>query len=70
MEQNLSERERKIRLGLGLVFAAGAGYSFAANLGTGYVLGLSIAAAGFMANYFTCFCGTKKAINSLKQRIS
>jgi len=66
MEQNLSDRERQIRLGIGLVFAAAAVFSFL-RLDNIYVTaGLIFAASGFIANYFTCFCGTKKLVGKLK----
>jgi len=66
MEQNLSERERYIRLGIGLIFVAGSAMSFLRSESIYITLGLGLAALGFIANYFTCFCGTKKIISELK----
>lgn len=66
MEQNLSEKERKQRI------AIGAGFEFAAAL-TYFNQGVStmfwifaIGGLGFIFNYFTCFCGTKKLIKKVK----
>jgi hypothetical protein len=66
MEQNLSERERKIRLGIGLALAFTAIYSYLQMSNIYLTAGFLIAASGFIANYFTCFCGTKKLIGKLK----
>jgi hypothetical protein len=66
MEQNLNERERYIRLGIGLVLAAATIYSSFRAENIYFTLGLGLAALGFIANYFTCFCGTKKMISKLK----
>jgi len=66
MEQNLSDHEQKIRLGIGLVLAAAAVFSYL-RLDNIYVTaGLVFAASGFIANYFTCFCGTKELVNKIK----
>ncbi|MFB6245224.1 MAG: hypothetical protein ABEJ03_02650 [Candidatus Nanohaloarchaea archaeon] len=67
MEQNLSDRERKIRLAIGLLLAAGSGAAFIQTENLYLAVGLGVASAGFIANYFTCFCGTKKAINKLRE---
>lgn len=69
MEQNLTERERKQRLAVGITFGflAGASYLYLEQV---YVAAaLAAASAGFIANYFTCFCGTKKAVEELKDRL-
>ena len=66
MEQNLSNRERRLRLGIGLLFAAAAIFSYL-QLDNIYVTaGLIFLASGFIANYLTCFCGTKKLVSKLK----
>ncbi len=70
MEQNLSDRERKRRLAIGLVLGAVGtiGYLETSNM---YLLaGMGLASLGFMANYVTCFCGTKKAVRKIKERLS
>lgn len=69
MEQNLTERERKQRLALGVFFgivSIGMFLTDQSNLLTGIAVLFSI---GFIANYFTCFCGTKRAIKALKSRL-
>jgi hypothetical protein len=33
-------------------------------------IGLLLASAGFIANYFTCFCGAKKFLSELRDRFS
>ncbi len=68
MEQNLSEKERKQRLAIGLILigASGAVHYVSGDLLLSLVL--LIGSLGFIANYFTCFCGTKKLIKSLKNR--
>jgi len=74
MEQNLSGEERRQRLALGAGFGAG---SLAILWRSEPFLGLDYEpvglvfgalALGFIANYFTCFCGTKKALNAIKER--
>ncbi|MFB6209792.1 MAG: hypothetical protein ABEJ56_06695 [Candidatus Nanohaloarchaea archaeon] len=68
MEQNLSEKERKRRLiiGLSLATVSVIVYSETGNFYLSAALGL--AATGFIFNYFTCFCGTKKLIKRIKKR--
>lgn len=68
MEQNLSERERRIRLGIGIVLLAAAALSYLRLENIYLAAGLVLASIGFIVNYFTCFCGTKKAINKLRSR--
>ncbi|MFB6245637.1 MAG: hypothetical protein ABEJ03_04815 [Candidatus Nanohaloarchaea archaeon] len=68
MEQNLSEKERKQRLALGVVFGLIAIGSYVTSQSIYLTAGLAAASLGFIVNYFTCFCGTKKAIKSLKNR--
>lgn len=64
MEQNLTDRERKQRLIAGTVMWIGASLAaFVNEIVISAVLG--IAGLGFFFNYFTCFCGTKKALKSL-----
>ena len=68
MEQNLSEKERKQRLLGGLIFETLALTALLrSNISLALVLG--VAGLGLIFNYFTCFCGTKKAIKSLKSRL-
>ncbi|MDY6761449.1 MAG: DUF2892 domain-containing protein [Candidatus Nanohaloarchaea archaeon] len=69
MEQNLGERERRIRLLIGVVVGilAVAAYTRLGSVSLAAVLG--IVALGFIANYVTCFCGTKKAVKAVMQRV-
>ena len=67
MEQNLSEKERKIRLLIGLGFLIGSIVSYIQGYSQTLSIALIIASAGVIANYFTCFCGTKKLIGRLKR---
>jgi hypothetical protein len=69
MEQNLSERERKQRLliGIGLVLASIAVVLYRGNFMI--ALALLIVSAGLFANYFTCFCGLKELIMRLKNAV-
>lgn len=69
MEQNLSEKERRQRLAAGALTGTG---SLAAYLHSGMstaVPVLGFISIGFIANYFTCFCGTKRAIKAVKKRL-
>ena len=66
MEQNLSDRERQLRLVIGLVLAAAAVFTYFRIDNIYVTAGLIFAASGFIANYFTCFCGTKELVNKLK----
>jgi hypothetical protein len=69
VEQNLSEKERKHRLLGGLIFETlGLTALLRSNISLALVLG--VAGLGLIFNYFTCFCGTKKAIKSLKSRLT
>jgi hypothetical protein len=68
MEQNLGERERKIRLTIGLLLAPVAAYSYVGLQNIYLAIGLAFGSLGFTANYFTCFCGTKKAISAIKNK--
>lgn len=70
MEQNLSERERRIRLVLGLVFVVLAGASYFRTSNIYFLIGFGLAGLGFVMNYFTCFCGTKKMIKGLRHKIA
>ena len=70
MPQNLSDRERKQRLGASIV-------TFISAIGVFYIEGFSIlfvglilGATGFMINYFTCFCGLKRMFQRLKNRLT
>ncbi|EGQ43014.1 MAG: protein of unknown function, DUF2892 [Candidatus Nanosalina sp. J07AB43] len=69
MEQNLSEKERKQRLLGGLIFEALA-LTALLQSNTFLALVLGVAGLGLIFNYFTCFCGTKKAVKSLKSRLT
>jgi len=69
VEQNLSEKERKQRLLGGLIFETLALTALLrSNISLTLILG--VAGLGLIFNYFTCFCGTKKAIKSIKSRLS
>jgi hypothetical protein len=65
MEQNLSDEERWERLVLGVVAITGGTilhlYSYP-DLAAYILYGLG---AGLLLNYITCFCGTKKLVNSI-----
>jgi len=68
MEQNLSEKERKKRLTAGILFEALAGINvFIDNPSLALIF--AVGGIAFIANYFTCFCGTKKLINKLKEKL-
>jgi hypothetical protein len=68
VEQNLSEKERKQRLLGGIILETLALTALLrSNISLAIVLG--VAGLGLIFNYFTCFCGTKKAIKSLKSRL-
>ena len=68
MEQNLSEKERKQRLLGGIILETLALTALLrSNISLAIVLG--VAGLGLIFNYFTCFCGTKKAIKSVKSRL-
>jgi hypothetical protein len=69
MEQNLDQKERKQRLALGGFFGAISVASFLTDQGSILVGLTGVLSAGFIANYFTCFCGTKKAIKIAKNRV-
>jgi|APHM01.1.fsa_nt_gi Protein of unknown function (DUF2892). len=69
MEQNLSEKERKQRLLGGLIFETLA-LTALLQSNTFLALVLGVAGLGLIFNYFTCFCGTKKAVKSLKSRLT
>lgn len=62
----MSEKERKQRLGLGIFFAALGLAAFLTDQSNSIVGATGLLSAGFIANYFTCFCGTKKAIAAVK----
>ncbi|MDY6769842.1 MAG: hypothetical protein SVU88_02605 [Candidatus Nanohaloarchaea archaeon] len=69
MEQNLGERERRLRLGTGIVLGVVAVSAYT-RLGNAYLAaGLGAASLGFIANYVTCFCGTKKAVKAVMKRV-
>lgn len=65
MEQNLSQKERKQRLIGGAVSGAISLAGFLTK-NTSIATFFGIAALGLLLNYFTCFCGAKKALNSFK----
>nr|EGQ40842.1 MAG: protein of unknown function, DUF2892 [Candidatus Nanosalinarum sp. J07AB56] len=73
MEQNLSEKERNVRLGIGIAL----GTVSAVVLVTGRpeaipdeaAAGLGLASIGFFVNYFTCFCGTKRLVRSAVNKV-
>ncbi|MFB6214151.1 MAG: YgaP-like transmembrane domain [Candidatus Nanohaloarchaea archaeon] len=65
MEQNLSERERKIRLAAGILVLAATGALYHQGASAGVLAALALLGAGLVANYFTCFCGTKKLVKSM-----
>lgn len=67
MEQNLSDRERKQRLALSVVFTFAAVLLYIQEYHTGLVAASGLLALGFLVNYFTCFCTAKKAVMKLKQ---
>jgi hypothetical protein len=68
MEQNLSEKERKQRLAIGVIFELIALLAiFKEDTIIAIIFG--IGGLGFIFNYFTCFCGTKKAIKSLRAQL-
>ena len=69
MEQNLSEKERKQRLaiGFGLEFAAVISYLGQGTSNLTMIFG--IGGLGFISNYFTCFCGTKKLVSKLRNSL-
>ncbi len=67
MERNLSDRERKQRLGLSGVFAIISVILYFQEYHTGLVAGSVLLSLGFAVNYFTCFCTAKKAVMKLKQ---
>ena len=66
MEQNLDKRERCVRLIIGLIFAVGATLSVIRAESIYLAVGLGLASLGFIANYFTCFCGIKSMVSRLK----
>jgi len=68
MEQNLSEKERKQRLSLGLLSLGLAVISYFATENLYLTIGFLLASSGFIVNYFTCFCGTKKAIKAIRDK--
>jgi hypothetical protein len=69
MEQNLSDRERKRRLALGLVVGAVGTIGYLETTNMYLLAGTGLVSLGLMANYVTCFCGTKRVLNGLKDRI-
>jgi len=69
MEQNLTERERKQRLVVGIAFALAAAVSYIGGAKTAVVILFAVASIGFMTSYFTCFCGTKKIICELRSKL-
>jgi len=67
MEQNLTEKERKQRLVIGIFFALlGTAILFLTDRPDTLPLIIYGVAAGFILNYFTCFCGTKKLIRKIR----
>lgn len=68
MEQNLSEKERKQRLGLGIIFGVAAIGVFLTTQSNIIVAVTGVISVGFIVNYFTCFCGTKRAIKVVKNK--
>jgi hypothetical protein len=68
MEQNLSEKESKQRLAIGVIFGL---IAFVAILRNDPKIAIifGVGGLGFFFNYFTCFCGTKKALRSFKDKI-
>lgn len=66
MEQNLSEKERKIRLFLGLIGIATAMTLYRYNFRIEITVGTILISLGLLLNYFTCFCGLKKLLSSFK----
>ena len=68
MEQNLSEKERKIRLVLGSLMLLTAAGTYITNFQTPISSFMAIGGIALLLNYFTCFCGAKKAVKTLKSR--
>lgn len=68
MEQNLTDKERRQRLALGVFSGAAAVSLFLTDQSRLLIAIPALLSVGFTANYFTCFCGTKKAIKALKSR--
>lgn len=68
MERNLSGRERKIRVGAAVFLAGLAGGLYGLYHNVYLTVALLLASAGFLINYFTRFCGVKKAVNEMKKR--
>jgi len=69
MEQSLSDKERRQRLAIGTGFELAAALTYL-NQGTSTVFWIfAIGGLGFIANYFTCFCGTKKAVKTFREKL-
>lgn len=68
MKQNLSEKERKQRLAAGIFFGIAALIAFLTNQSIAIVGLTGVLSVGFTLNYFTCFCGTKKIINTVRNK--
>lgn len=66
MEQNLSDRERRKRLALGILCLTAGGIRYG-TAGWAPLVGVLMAlGVGFILNYFMCFCATKRVLRRIK----